>query len=166
LKKRNRLEKKRLNDLVLVQYNLRLRLNQLLNKRPDLDPIVLDDVDPTSNWVAETHSQEFDVDYDLEVELAGQVQMDADPLLGPCGSIPLSDMAGPSGIAGRRSRIPCVPCRGRTRTTTTSATSERVVTNVPDGDESEVELESESETDVDVEGEDAHAISTSIISDD
>jgi hypothetical protein len=47
----------------------------LLNKRPDSNPIVLDDVDPTSDWVAETHPPEFDVDYDLEVELAGQVQM-------------------------------------------------------------------------------------------
>jgi hypothetical protein len=56
-----------------VQYNLWLRRNQLLNKRLDSDPIVLDDVDPTSDWVAETHPPEFDVDYDLEVELAGQV---------------------------------------------------------------------------------------------
>ena len=47
-KKRNRLEQKRLNDLVFVQYNLRLRQNQLMSKTPDLDPIVLDDIDPTS----------------------------------------------------------------------------------------------------------------------
>jgi hypothetical protein len=52
-KKRNHLEKKRLNDLVFVQYNLQLRCNQLLNKRPDSNPIVLDDVDPTSNWAVE-----------------------------------------------------------------------------------------------------------------
>jgi hypothetical protein len=86
-KKRNRLEKKRLNDLVFVQYNLRLRHNQLLNKRPDTDPIVLDDVDPTSDWVAETHQPEFDDDHDLEMELAGQDQMDADPLLESRGPI-------------------------------------------------------------------------------
>jgi hypothetical protein len=167
-KRRNRLEQKRLNDLVFVQYNLRLRRNQLLNKRPDTDPIVLDDVDPTSDWVAETHPPEFDVDHDIEMELAGQAQMDADPLLGHCSSIPVSDIAGPSGTAGRRSRchIPRVPRHGRTRTTTASATSECVVTNVPvpDGDESEAE--SESESDDDVEGEDAHAISTSSSSDD
>ena len=54
-KKRNRLEQKWLNDLVSVQYNLRLRRNQLLNKRPDSDPIVLNDVDLTSDWVVETH---------------------------------------------------------------------------------------------------------------
>jgi hypothetical protein len=58
-----------------VQYNLRLRRNRLLNKRLDSDPIVLDDLDPTSDWVAETHPPEFDVDHDLEAELAGQVQM-------------------------------------------------------------------------------------------
>jgi hypothetical protein len=137
-----------------------------LNKRSDSDPIVLDDVDPTLDWVAETHPPKFDVDYDLEVELARQVQMDADPLLGLCGPIPLSDMAGPSGTIGRRSCIPRVPRRGRTRTTTTSATSERVVTNVPDGDGSEAKFEFESETNDDVEGEDAHAISTSSSSDD
>jgi hypothetical protein len=124
-----------------VQYNLRLKRNQLLNKRPDTDPIVLDDVDPTSDWVAETHPPEFDVDHDLEMELAGQAQMDVDPLLGPRGPIPVSDMAGPSGTAGRRShcRIPRVPRRGHTHTTTASAASECVVTNVPDGDESEAE---------------------------
>jgi hypothetical protein len=130
-KKRNRLEHERLNDLVFVQYNLRLRRNQLLNKRPDTDPIVLDDVDPTLDWVVETHPPEFDDDHDhdLEMELAGQAQMDADPLLGPCGSIPVSDMAGPSGIAGSRSRcrIPRVPRRGCT--TTASATSECVVSH-------------------------------------
>jgi hypothetical protein len=73
-------------------------------------------------------------------------------------------MAGPSGTVGRRSRIPRVPRRGHT--TIASATSEHVVTNVPDDDESEAEFESESETDDDVEGEDAHAISTSSSSDD
>eukprot|EP00253_Pinus_taeda_P032144 PITA_32144 len=50
-KKRNRLDKKRLNDLVFVQYNLRLRRNQMMSKTPDLDPILLDDIDPTSEWV-------------------------------------------------------------------------------------------------------------------
>ena len=61
MKKRNRLDKKQLNDLVYFQYNLRLRHNQLLNKRPDSDPIVLEDIDPTSNWVVESHPTEFDV---------------------------------------------------------------------------------------------------------
>jgi hypothetical protein len=138
----------------------------MLNKRPDIDRIVLDDVDPTSDWVAKTHSLEFDVDHDLEMELAGQAQMDADPLLGPRGLIPVSNMASPSGTAGSRSRCrtPRVPRRDRTRTTTASATSECVVTNVHDGDESEAKSESESNDDV--EGEDAHAISASSSSDD
>lgn len=84
-KKRNCLEQKRLNDLVFVQYNLRLRRNQLLNKRPDSDPIVLEDIDPTSDWVVESRLPEFDPDEDLEidqldVEHALQpVQLNADP---------------------------------------------------------------------------------------
>ena len=68
-KKRNRLEQKRLNDLVFVQYNLRLRRNQLLNKRPDSDPIVLEDIDPTSDWVVESRPPEFDPDEDLDVDI-------------------------------------------------------------------------------------------------
>jgi hypothetical protein len=93
-------------------------------------------------------------------------QQYSDPLLGPRGPIPVSDKAGPSGTAGRHSRIPHVPRRVRTRTTIASATSERVVTNVHDGDEFEAEFKSESERNDDVEGEDAHAISTSSSSDD
>jgi len=68
-KKRNRLDQKRLNDLVFVQYNLRLRRNQLLNKRPDSDPIVLEDIDPTSDWVVESRPPEFDPDEDLDLDL-------------------------------------------------------------------------------------------------
>eukprot|EP00253_Pinus_taeda_P032338 PITA_32338 len=67
--KRNRLDKKRLNDLVYVQYNLRLRCNQLLNKRPDSDPIVLEDINPTSDWVVESHPTEFVSDEDMDFEL-------------------------------------------------------------------------------------------------
>jgi hypothetical protein len=59
-KKRNRLEKKRLNDMVFVQYNLRLRRNQLLNKTSESNNIFLDDVDPSSNWVVETQPAAFD----------------------------------------------------------------------------------------------------------
>jgi len=82
-KKRNRLDQKRLNDLVYVQYNLRLRRNQLMNKRPDSDPIVLEDIDPTSDWVVESCPPEFDPDEDLdELEHVGQlqsVQLNVDP---------------------------------------------------------------------------------------
>ena len=84
-KKRNRLDKKRLNDLVYVQYNLRLRRNHLLNKRPDSDPIVLEDIDPTSDWVVESRLPEFDPDEDLEIDQLDAehplqpVQLNADP---------------------------------------------------------------------------------------
>ena len=82
-KKRNHLDKKRLNDLVFVQYNLRLRRNHLLNKRPDSDPIVLEDIDPTSDWVVESRLPEFDPDEDLdEIDVGDplqRVQLNADP---------------------------------------------------------------------------------------
>ena len=84
-KKRNRLDQKRLNDLVYVQYNLRLRQNHLLNKRPNSDPIVLEDIDPTSDWVVESRPTEFDPDEDLdELDLGLEhqlqlVQLNADP---------------------------------------------------------------------------------------
>eukprot|EP00253_Pinus_taeda_P001449 PITA_01449 len=70
-KKRNHLEQKWLNDLVFVQYNLRLRGNQIMNKTLDLDPIVLDDIDPTSEWVEETEDPVFDADFDIDMGLAG-----------------------------------------------------------------------------------------------
>jgi len=59
-KKRNRLEHKRLNDMVYVQYNLRLRRNQLLNKTPASGNIVLEDFDPTSEWVVESQAPAFE----------------------------------------------------------------------------------------------------------
>eukprot|EP00253_Pinus_taeda_P021403 PITA_21403 len=63
------------------------RRNQLLNKRPDSDPIVLEDIDPTSDWVVESHPAEFDHDEDLDldldieasVELEHAIQLNADP---------------------------------------------------------------------------------------
>eukprot|EP00253_Pinus_taeda_P023859 PITA_23859 len=70
-KKRNRLEQKRLNDLVFVQYNHQLRRNQMMRKSPDLDPIVLDDIDPTPEWVEETEDPVFEVDFDIDIALAG-----------------------------------------------------------------------------------------------
>eukprot|EP00253_Pinus_taeda_P004350 PITA_04350 len=70
-KKRNRLEQKRLNDLVFVQYNLRLRRNQMMSKTLDLDPIVLDNIDPTSEWVEETEDLVFEGDFDIDMALAG-----------------------------------------------------------------------------------------------
>jgi len=114
-KKRNRLEQKRLNDLVFVQYNLRLRRNQLLNKRPDTDPIVLDDVDPTSDWVVETEEPELDVDFDLEVEallVDEPHDTNVDPLLASAHGVdPVPDMPGssrpPASGSRRKGKRPC-----------------------------------------------------------
>eukprot|EP00253_Pinus_taeda_P014087 PITA_14087 len=45
------------------------RRNHLLNKRLDPDPIVLEDIDPTSDWVVESRPPEFDPDEDLDLDL-------------------------------------------------------------------------------------------------
>eukprot|EP00253_Pinus_taeda_P025021 PITA_25021 len=63
-------KKKWLNDLVFVQYNHRLRRNQMMNKTPDLDPIVLDDIDPTLKWV-EAENPVFEANFDIDMALAG-----------------------------------------------------------------------------------------------
>ena len=141
MKKRNHLEQKRLNDLVFTQYNLRLRRNQLLNKISDTYPIVLDDADPTSDWVVETHPPMFDVDFDMDVDDAGEVDLEANPLVGPyddasVGSIP--NMASPSTsraqVQCNRRHIPHVPPRGSQPSTTASTTTTiaNLVTDVPD----------------------------------
>ena len=42
----------------------------MMNKKPDLNPIVLDDIDPTSEWVEETGDPVFEVDFDIDMALA------------------------------------------------------------------------------------------------
>eukprot|EP00253_Pinus_taeda_P010894 PITA_10894 len=127
-KKRNRLDQKRLNDLVYVQYNLRLRRNHLLNKRPDSDPIVLEDIDPTSDWVVESCPAEFDpgedlgLDIDLEMDAAVQhVQLNANPSASV--SQPARTPASSSQPEPRqkRSRIATLSQRASTGTTSTVA---------------------------------------------
>eukprot|EP00253_Pinus_taeda_P035955 PITA_35955 len=116
-KKRNHLDQKWLNDLVYVQYNLRLRRNQLLNKRPDSDPIVLEDIDPTPDWVVESHPTEFvsdeDMDFELQIiaSLKHNVQLNADPnpLVRASASQPTSPpVVGASSAQPRQKRISCL----------------------------------------------------------
>ena len=42
---------------------------------------MLDDIDPTSDWVVETQPPEFGDDIDVELENLLDVPLDADPLL-------------------------------------------------------------------------------------
>ena len=51
LKRRNRLTVQRLNDLVFVHYNLRLRIRQILGADSSL--IILEEIDPKSEWLTE-----------------------------------------------------------------------------------------------------------------
>ncbi|KAL4615700.1 hypothetical protein ACB092_07G145200 [Castanea dentata] len=52
-KRRNRLEHKRLNDLVFVRYNLLLRERNIRRTKDYLDPISLDNIDLMDDWVVE-----------------------------------------------------------------------------------------------------------------
>jgi len=47
----------------------------MMNRRPDLDPIVLDDIYPTLEWVEEIEEPEFDVDFDIDMSLRGMEQI-------------------------------------------------------------------------------------------
>ena len=62
-KKQNKVLVQRLNDLVYVHYNLRLRHRQILGT--DLSPITLEEVDPQSDWITEVEDPIF-TDEDLD----------------------------------------------------------------------------------------------------
>ncbi|KAG0498141.1 hypothetical protein HPP92_002832 [Vanilla planifolia] len=51
--KRNRLDKEMLNDVLYVHYNLKLKSR---TKTSEMDPILLDEIDMTSEWVEETEN--------------------------------------------------------------------------------------------------------------
>ena len=137
------MEQKLLNDLVFVQYNLRLRHNQLLNKRPDTDPIMLEDIDPNSESIVEIQPAEFESDFDIEVEdEMRRDALDVDPLVPtPRDTGANLDIAGSGGTS----------TSGIRRSSHVARVSTRVV-DVPEGESSE-----ESEPDVDVE----HCMSSS-----
>ncbi|XP_042963296.1 uncharacterized protein LOC122297331 [Carya illinoinensis] len=65
-KKRNRLEHKRLNDLVFVRYNLKLRERNIKKERDVLDPINFENIDLMEKWVGE--ESEFIDGEDLDLE--------------------------------------------------------------------------------------------------
>ncbi|XP_058100273.1 uncharacterized protein LOC131245081 isoform X2 [Magnolia sinica] len=53
--KRNRLEKETSNDLLFINYNLKVAA-RAKGKPGDADPIIVDDIDMTSDWVEETEN--------------------------------------------------------------------------------------------------------------
>ncbi|XP_057838522.2 uncharacterized protein LOC131048545 [Cryptomeria japonica] len=73
-KRRNRLSVERLNDLVFVHYNLRLRHKQVMDH--DSTPITLEEVDPESEWISEATDPLFgdeDLDWIDEVDREAEV---------------------------------------------------------------------------------------------
>ncbi|XP_071920401.1 uncharacterized protein [Coffea arabica] len=61
-KKRNRLEHQRLNDLVYIHYNLRLK-NRLSYKKRSYDPVDYETIDKVEFWIVD-EEQEGELDYD------------------------------------------------------------------------------------------------------
>lgn len=53
--KRNKIDKETLNDIVYINYNLKLA-KSTKSKIPESDPLQLDDIDMTSEWVEESES--------------------------------------------------------------------------------------------------------------
>lgn len=53
--KRNKIDKETLNDLVYINYNLKLA-RQMKMKSSEADPLQFDDIDMTSEWVEETEN--------------------------------------------------------------------------------------------------------------
>ena len=59
-----------------------------MNKTLDLDPIVLDDIDPTLEWVEETEDPVFEADFDSDAVLVGD-EFEADLVAPPDGDLGL-----------------------------------------------------------------------------
>lgn len=53
--KRNKIDRETLNDLVYIHHNLKLT-RSLTSKSPEADPLQLDDLDMTSEWVEEAEN--------------------------------------------------------------------------------------------------------------
>ncbi|XP_075668925.1 uncharacterized protein LOC142638744 [Castanea sativa] len=79
-KKRNGLEHKRVNDLVFVHYNLRLRQKNIRRNKYALDPISLDAIDLMGDWVAEEPAllNPDDINWDCLNEPAALVNVEED----------------------------------------------------------------------------------------
>lgn len=64
LKRQNKLFVQRLNDLVFVHYNLHLRAKQIL--AIDSSPIILEEIDPESEWLTEATDATLFTEEDYE----------------------------------------------------------------------------------------------------
>lgn len=53
--KRNRLDRETLNDLLFINYNLKLA-TRVKGRPSETDPLIIDDIDMTSDWVEETEN--------------------------------------------------------------------------------------------------------------
>eukprot|EP00253_Pinus_taeda_P025011 PITA_25011 len=138
--------------------------NQLLNKRPDSDPIVLEDIDPTSDWVVESHPAEFDSDEDLDLDLQVeaslvhnvQLNADPDPLVPALGPAPSPQVAGASSVEPRQKHISRLSQLAAAAQSTSATTSTFAV-----GDNDEESWGPLSNSDPDVDPDDLGSSSSS-----
>eukprot|EP00253_Pinus_taeda_P027212 PITA_27212 len=109
-----------LNCKVYVQYNLRLRRNHLPNKRPDSDPIVLEDIDPTTDWIVESRPAEFDPDEDLDLDLDIETSVELEHVV-QLQPVQLNVDPNPPASVSQPARTPVVVAQPASGTTSTVA---------------------------------------------
>ena len=119
----------------------------MLNKRLDSDPIVLEDIDPKSDWVVETCPPEFDSDEDIGVgmdfDTQVEVMLNANPLVAdPIPSPPVAG-ADTSSSQPQRRRITRLSHGGRAIVLVEDVDSEEKRAVSPSGSDSEFEEEPE-----------------------
>ena len=83
-KKRNRLEQKKLNDLVYVQYNQRLQDRYARFQQTNFDPLTLEEIDDCKEWITNPYDCEDLVHEDddltwLDVEIATGIDEEEGP---------------------------------------------------------------------------------------
>jgi hypothetical protein len=81
-KKRNLFGTKTVKGSCLRAIQPSTKVQPIANKRLDTYPIVLDDIDPTLEWVEESHPPEFDPDFDIDDLEFEEIGLDPDPLVG------------------------------------------------------------------------------------
>ena len=118
----------------------------MMSKTPDLDPIVLDDIDPTSEWVEETEDTVFEADFDFDAALAeGEIEANlVAPLDGDPGLV----------AASRKGKQPMEGTSCATRPTRASIRSTSIVIG---GRGTEVADEPEAEASSDSDPDDVYA---------
>ena len=125
-----------------------------MSKTPDLDPIVLDDIDPTSEWVEEIEDPVFEADFDFDATAAGG-EFEAD-LVAPSDADP--------GLvaASSKGKQPMVYCRAPRATP--ASIRKRSTSIVIGGRDTEVADEPEAKASSEFDPDDVYAVDVDPVS--